>query len=121
MWISKNRFRVRGWTALSLLALAVGGALFWSHYRFRAPPQPVRIGIDNAPPYQILRADGGVEGLSVDMIGAAAQRLGIRVVFVPIRNLVPDEALRLGVVDIWPAAAPTEERRRWLHATEPWL
>jgi PAS domain S-box-containing protein len=129
MWIFQNRFRrlaasgsrLREWTTLSLLALAVLCALFWSHYKFRVPPQPVRIGIDNAPPYQILRADGGVEGLSVDMIGEAARRLGIPVVFVPIRSLLPDEALRLGMVDIWPAAAPTQERRRWLHATVPWL
>jgi PAS domain S-box-containing protein len=64
---------------------------------------------------------GGVEGLSVDMIGEAGRRLGIPVVFVPIRNLIPDEALHQGVVDIWPVGAPTEERRRWLHATVPWL
>jgi PAS domain S-box-containing protein len=55
------------------------------------------------------------------MIGEAARRLRIPVIFVPIRNLIPVEALRLDVVDIWPAAAPTEERRRWLHATVPWL
>lgn len=69
----------------------------------------------------MLRPDGGVEGLSVDMIGEAARRRGIPIVFVPIRGLLPDEALRAGLVDIWPAAADMPERRSWLHVTNPWL
>ena len=55
------------------------------------------------------------------MIGEAAHRRRIPIVFVPVHGLLPDEALRAGLVDIWPAAGDTPERRRWLHVTTPWL
>ncbi len=104
----------------ALLIFAGAGFLFRQPRSFRHAPV-VRVGIDHAPPYQMIRADGGVEGLSVDLLSEAARRRGITLVFVPIRGLLPDEALRAGVVDLWPASAVTEERRRWLHITEPWL
>ncbi len=107
--------------ALGLLALISACALLWFHTQVRIPPRPVRVGIDNAPPFQITRPDGSVEGLSVDMIGEAARRRGIPITFVPVHGLLPDEALRAGVVDIWPAAGDTGERRQWLHVTAPWL
>ena len=113
--------RVIAIAALTVLALSAGCAFLWNVHRLRIPVHPIRVGIDHAPPYQMLRPDGGVEGLSVDMIGEAARRRGIPIVFVPIRGLLPDEALRAGLVDIWPAAADMPERRSWLHVTDPWL
>jgi PAS domain S-box-containing protein len=105
-----------------VLCCLVGAAFsMWSEAPAPLFDRPLRVGIDQAPPFQMFLSDGTVEGLSVDMLGEAARRHGIPLVFVPIKGLMPDEAMRSGVVDIWPAAAVTEERRRWLHITEPWL
>lgn len=115
--LKRNRANVFG-TALLLLACVT------AYICSRRQPhydRPLRIGIDHAPPFQMIRADGGVEGLSVDMLGEAAKRRGIPITFVPIRGLLPDEALRADLVDIWPALGITKERQRWLHNTEPWL
>jgi len=48
--------------------------------------KPLRVGIDHAPPYQMLRADGGVEGLSVAMIREAAKRRKLSVIWIPVRG-----------------------------------
>jgi PAS domain S-box-containing protein len=116
-----QRARRRG--ALTILLFLVASVVAGLLSRPEPPSTqtPLRVGIDNAPPYQMIRADGGVEGLSVDMLAAAAQRRGIPLTFVPIRGLQPDEAMRAGIVDIWPAAGAFDERRKWLHVTEPWL
>ncbi len=107
---------------LCLTALALGaGAAYWLWPSLQPPADAIRVGIDHAPPHQILRPDGGVEGLSVDLLTEAARRRGIPIRFVPVRGYLPDEALRAGIVDLWPAAGVTEERRRFLHITEPWL
>lgn len=115
---ASTRFR---YGAIALITLLTAIVPISRLNRANVGGQPLRVGIDNAPPYQMLRPDGGVEGLSVDMIGEAARRRGIDIVFVPIRGLLPDEAFRAGIVDIWPAAAATTERRKWLHVGEPWL
>lgn len=57
----------------------------------------------------------------MDLLGEAARRHNIPLRFVPVRGMLPDEALRAGVVDLWPAAGVTADRQRWLHVTEPWL
>ena len=69
----------------------------------------------------MIRGDGNVEGLSVDVLSEAARNSGIPIRFVPVTGVQLDEALRKGLVDVWPAASITEERRKWLHLTEPWL
>ena len=111
----------RAAVAFALIALAAVGIVFWSLRSSQAPAKPLRVGIDDAPPYQTIRPDGGLEGVSVDMLSEAARRSGIAITFVPIRGFLPDEALRAGLVDLWPAGGVTAERRRWLHLTEPWL
>ena len=90
---------------------------------FRTPSlgRPVKIGIDHAPPYQFIRADGSVEGITVDIIEAAARRNNIPIEWVRWQGRPIDEAFHNGSVDIWPAAAITPERRQRLHITESWL
>src|SRR5262249_26086750 len=79
-----------------------------------------RVGVDHAPPYNLLLEGGKITGLAVEVVREAAKRAGVRIEFVPI-NLPVDEALRSGKVDMWPAATDTQERRQWLYVAEPWL
>lgn len=108
----------RGSLILLVLALLIGLLVFVliprPHYR------PIRVGIDEAPPYQMIAEDGHVQGVSVDMIGEAARRLHIPVTWVP-THLAPNEALERGLVDIWPAAAATKDRQRVFHFTRTWI
>jgi hypothetical protein len=60
-------------------------------------------------------------GLSVELIGEAARRAGVRLEWVPTDGISPDEALRRGLVDLWPAVATTPARVAEFHLTEPWL
>ena len=107
--------------ALLLLALAAAAALLVSwQRRLWAVPVVYRVGVDHAPPYNILEPGAEPGGMAVEMLRAAAARSGVRLRFVAVDRPV-DEAFRLGLVDMWPAATDTAERRRWLHATEPWL
>jgi PAS domain S-box-containing protein len=101
------------------LAAALAALLPFLYYRGR-PFKTVRIGIDQAPPYQMITADGNVQGVSVDVLGEAARRIGIHIVWVPTREQ-PGQALSKGIADIWPAVTRTPERERRFHFTEPWL
>lgn len=103
-----------------LLALVIALTIGVCNYRLAPPAKPIRVGIDHAPPYQIIRPDGSVEGISVDMIGEAARRNGVPIEWVKWDGPV-DEAFRQGIVDLWPAASITPERSKRLHITEPWL
>src|SRR5450631_4362426 len=96
-----SRPRLRVMLGLILCFVALGCPFLRRGFRSGASTEPLRVGIDNAPPYQMFSPGGPVEGLSVDMIGEAAKRRGIPIVFVPIQGLLPDEALRSGVVDLW--------------------
>ena len=100
--------------------LAVGVWMVRARQPAYDPAHPLRVGVDNAPPYQMPGPDGRPVGLSVDMLREAARRKNIPLVFVSV-HLSPEEALRSGLVDLWPGLAPTAERRTWLHLTEPWL
>ncbi len=90
-------------------------------YRFTHQPfRDVRIAVDHAPPYQMFGKDGKAQGISVDVIGEAARRIGIHVTWAP-TDLQPSRSLLEGVANIWPALARTEKRDRLFHFTEPWL
>ncbi len=105
------------------LTLAVVVAAFSALWLRRAPLPvgTIRVGIDQRAPFQMIRADGGVEGVSVDLIREAAKRRGLRVEFIPVSGKLPDEAIREGLVDLWPGAGISAERRREFHLTEPWM
>ncbi len=79
-----------------------------------------RVGVDNAPPYNLLQPGQPVRGLAVEVLQEAARRSGIRLQFVPL-SIPVDEAFRRNLVDMWPAATDTPERRKWLHVTRPYL
>lgn len=104
-----------------VIGLTSAGVWFFFHPPGSVPAGTrVRVGIDKAPPFQNIRPDGGFEGISVDVLQEAARRRGVVLEWVPWYGPV-DEAFRKKVVDIWPAASVTPERRARLHITESWL
>ncbi len=78
------------------------------------------MGVDHAPPYNILDPGKEPQGIAVEVLTEAARRKGIRLRFVPL-SMAVDDAFRQDVVDLWPAATDTRERRRWLTVSEPYL
>lgn len=107
-------------TAGVIALMAAGGWLVW---RFSSRPdlrREYRVGVDHAPPYNIVVSGQPVTGLAVEIIREAARRKGVQMTFV--RTELPvDTAFHQNLVDLWPAATDTPARRRWLHVTEPYL
>ena len=101
------------------LVLIAGGLILLNWYTNRVPNRVYRIGADNAPPYYITAADGSVHGFAVDVLTEAARRRGIRLQWVVASD--PTTALTRGEVDLWPLLAPSPERLKHWHFTEPWL
>jgi signal transduction histidine kinase/ActR/RegA family two-component response regulator len=79
-----------------------------------------RIGADHAPPYQVIHDDGRIDGMTVEILNAAALKAGLRLQWVAWHR-TPDEALSGRAVDLWPALAATPLRARNFKITEPWL
>ncbi|HBY64084.1 MAG TPA: hypothetical protein DEH78_30040, partial [Solibacterales bacterium] len=80
----------------------------------------LRIGADHAPPYYSHLPGGRVEGLTVDVMNAAAARAGIQLRWVPWTGLI-DDAFNSHAVDLWPGVSPNARRRQFAQFTEPWL
>ncbi|MDQ6700624.1 MAG: diguanylate cyclase [Acidobacteriota bacterium] len=92
----------------------------WVH-RDRLPDRVFLIGVNQAPPYNIIHSDNSFGGLAVEVISEAARRRGISLKWVPMRTLDLDEALASRAVDLWPVAAITPERLKRIHITKPWI
>ena len=108
---------------LSLIPVfALAGLLAFWHWRQDASlsGREYRVGVDHAPPYNLLEPNQPPRGLAVEVLQEAARRKGIRLKFVPMTTLV-DDAFRRGLVDLWPAATDSQERRAWLAVSEPYL
>ncbi|MEP6539673.1 MAG: transporter substrate-binding domain-containing protein, partial [Bryobacteraceae bacterium] len=94
--------------SVCLLVLAV-----WC---FRSPSvhavRRYRIAYDNAPPYSEVSPGGMPQGLAVDILKDAANRLAIELEWVAVMDTAPDKALREGLVDLWPIVGITPERKR---------
>ncbi len=105
---------------LASAALAVALA-FW-YFALRTPPilgRTLRIGFEQVPPVQI-RTDSGFAGLAVETVGEAAKRAGVSLQWVE-TGTSSEEALRRGLVDLWPIMIDLPERRKRVHITRPWL
>ena len=114
-------WRRRAVSILVLASLLGIAGVSWMVTERRAVRQRVyRVGVDHAPPYNVLTPGQPPSGLAVEVIEEAARRNGIELRFVE-TALPVDDAFRKGLVDLWPAATDTPERRRWLHAADPWL
>ena len=86
----------------------------------QATRRSVRIGVDQAAPYQSWVEGQGPVGFTVDVLGAAARKRGIELhwIFCPEG---PQKALSAGKVDLWPAIASRAARAGGFYATDPWL
>lgn len=79
----------------------------------------VRIGIDQAAPYQSW-SEHGPAGFTVDVIEEAARKRGIHLHWVYCPE-GPQQAMLAGKVDLWPLLGLAAARRAGLYAPEPWL
>jgi signal transduction histidine kinase/ActR/RegA family two-component response regulator len=79
-----------------------------------------RVGAHQSLPDYSFREDGGLEGLGVAVLEEAARRRGMRLAWVRVQGDT-DDALRAGLVDLWPAVPDSPERRRRYFLSEPWL
>lgn len=110
-----------GWLLLVVFLICCAIAVVWFGLPARVDRDRVyRVGVDHAPPYNLVVAGRPVSGLAVDVITEAARRAGLKLQFVPL-DIPVDDAFRRGLVDLWPAATDTPERREWLHVARPWL
>jgi PAS domain S-box-containing protein len=115
--ISYRYKRVR---VIMIAVLAVGMASLY--FANRLPPIPkgaLRIGFEQNPPLQFRTADE-LAGLGVEAVSEAAKRAGLRIQWVE-PGVSSEEAFRKGLVDLWPVMADSQERRRFVHFSRPWL
>lgn len=106
----------------SVVTAALGFLLLTSLTSTSGPdPRYVAIGFDNSPPEYILHADGSAEGFAVAVLNEAARRRNIHIRWVPVINMLPDEALASRMVQIWPLAGATPDRKAQFFFSEPWL
>lgn len=73
------------------------------------------LGYTQNPPLTYQESGGAPAGFVVDVLNAAAKRQGVPVQW----RLVPPGAA-MDTVDVWPAGAATENRRRSFYITNPW-
>jgi signal transduction histidine kinase/CheY-like chemotaxis protein len=78
------------------------------------------VGIENAPPYQVIDEAGREGGVAVDIFKRAAQRAGLKLEWVRC-NGGPDLNLTSGAIDLWPVVALLPERQNTLYISKPWL
>jgi hypothetical protein len=67
-----------------------------------------------------IRTRNGFSGLAVETVSEAAKRAGLSLQWVE-TGTSSEEALRRGLVDLWPIMVDLPERRKHLHITKPWL
>ena len=111
---------IRGIATCGVVAIA--GILALWHFYTRAPSvptRPMRIGFENNPPVQI-RTASGFSGLAVEIVSNAARRAGIELDWVE-TGTSSEEALRKGLVDLWPMMVDLPHRRRFVHFAPPYL
>ncbi|MBI4905408.1 MAG: response regulator [Acidobacteria bacterium] len=84
------------------------------------PPNRVRIGVDQAAPYQSWLEDRGAVGFTVDVLNAAALRAGIALEWTNC-PAGPQKCLASGKIDLWPLVAVRAMKAAGFYSTEPWL
>jgi len=114
--------------SLRTRAIAIGGAAavagLLGLWLFNGRSQvilthPLRIGFEENPPVQI-RTPSGFSGLAVEIVNEAAKRARIELDWVE-TGTSSDEALRKGLVDLWPLMVDLPHRRKYAHFAPPYL
>jgi signal transduction histidine kinase/DNA-binding response OmpR family regulator len=106
------------------LTLAAASVVTWLELSRRRQvfERVYRVGIENSPPYMIIRPDGSFTGLVVEVLDEAARRRGVRLKWLAMdvsRGL--DSSVSDGAVDMWGLAAITKDRAAKFHLTSEWL
>ncbi len=110
----------RTWLALIGVAVVAGLVLAAIFVAPRVADRRVyRIGFEDEPPFHFPDAQGRPTGLAVEILNEAARRKGIRLEW-SFRTESSEAALRSGTVDLWPIMTIREERRPYIHFTEPY-
>jgi signal transduction histidine kinase/ActR/RegA family two-component response regulator len=85
-----------------------------------AETREVRIGVDQAAPYQSWASGYGPVGFTVDVLNAAARKRGIRLRWINCPE-GPMKALSTGKVDMWPLLGVLVAQRMGAYVAKPWL
>jgi hypothetical protein len=105
-----------------LAAAGLTSAIAFWYFTIRVPNIPeriLRIGFEQVQPVQI-RVGSDFSGLAVETVREAAKRARVSLQWVE-TGTSSEEALRRGLVDLWPLMADLPERRKHVHITRPWL
>jgi len=78
------------------------------------------MGWDPWEPYHYMTPKGEVDGLDVELVRAAAERVGCELEFVQDDFLTLLDGLRAGDIDLIPGATRTEGRTRFAHFSDPY-
>jgi ABC-type amino acid transport substrate-binding protein len=104
---------------LGVAFLLVVGFLF-SVTRFIPENRTYIVGWEEDPPDQIATNTSEPTGFAVELVREGARRRGIRLKWVKHRES-SEAALRSKAVDLWPMMTITQDRKRFLHLTDPYL
>ena len=101
-------------SSTAILLLLIGNPLI------SAARRNVRIGVDQAAPYQSWIEGRGPAGFTVDVLEAAAEKRNIHLqwIFCPEGPL---KALKARKVDLWPIQAALPAKENGFYTSEPWL
>jgi PAS domain S-box-containing protein len=112
------RVRKFAWLTLLVAALFAAAALLTITHR-RPEDRTYVIGWEVDPPDQVATMSGEPTGFAVELVREAAKRRGIclRWVHHPESS---ERALLSKAVDLWPLMTITEDRKKFLHMTEPY-
>ena len=102
-------------TLLLVLAATAVVVKFNTGHEFRT----VRMGFDEAAPYQSSGPDGRPIGFTVDILTEASKRTGVNFEWVHVRE-GPRYAFARHQVDAWPLVAERAARSWGLYAGNPW-
>ena len=119
-----QRALLGNWPKVAITVVAVCCSALWGLIAFRGNAHrvnpPIRIGVNQSPPYSIIHADGSFSGFSIETASMAAQRRGIKLQWVAAPE-GPDIALKSRKVDVWPLMTITPAREKRLFLSQPYL
>jgi PAS domain S-box-containing protein len=96
----------------------VGLAVCLFVFRRSEPAATLRAGYAEFMPYVGMEGNGNPTGLAVQVVQQAAQRTGIRVVWVQVDDA--EKALREGSIDLYPILIVSAERKKTWYTSDPW-
>jgi hypothetical protein len=98
------------------VAIALGTGYFYRHREKRT--RVFRMGFEQAPPRQMIDAEGRPYGPTIDILNEASRRAHVQIEWVHVA-VGPDRGLTEGLVDMWPILNQIPERSSY-HFSEPY-